>query len=178
MASPGFLQSGVSRQLFEQWCDDERHGVIIAGYTIEGTLANDLLSMPNEVSCLLPLCSLYSSHGVQVKCLDNRIKPRRCAIHHISFSAHVDYKSNVSFIHSVTPDYIVLVHGEKTQMSRLKQALEAQVGGWTTKPAIASPENGVKVKLRFRKNIIADVLGGAAVDLLQGMFVEHDFVPL
>lgn len=103
MASPGFLQSGVSRQLFENWCDDERHGVIIAGYTVEGTLANDLLSMPTEV-----------------KCLDNRIKPRRCQIEHISFSAHVDYTQNKSFIKSVLPDYIVLVHGERTQMRRLK----------------------------------------------------------
>ena len=60
MASPGFLQSGVSRHLFETWCDDEKHGVVIAGYTIEGTLANDLLSYPTEI-----------------KCLDNRIKPRR-----------------------------------------------------------------------------------------------------
>jgi cleavage and polyadenylation specificity factor subunit 3 len=60
MASPGFLQSGVSRHLFETWCDDEKHGVVIAGYTIEGTMANDLLSYPTEI-----------------KCLDNRIKPRR-----------------------------------------------------------------------------------------------------
>jgi cleavage and polyadenylation specificity factor subunit 3 len=53
MASPGFLQSGISRQLFEAWCDNDRNGVIIAGYTIEGTLAHDLLSMPLEVSILL-----------------------------------------------------------------------------------------------------------------------------
>ena len=31
MASPGFMQSGVSRQLFEQWCDSDKNGVIIAG---------------------------------------------------------------------------------------------------------------------------------------------------
>ena len=33
IASPGFLQSGVSRYLFERWCDDPKHAVIIAGYT-------------------------------------------------------------------------------------------------------------------------------------------------
>lgn len=32
-------KSGLSRELFEQWCTDRRNGVIIAGYCVEGTLA-------------------------------------------------------------------------------------------------------------------------------------------
>ena len=39
MASPGMMQSGLSRQLFEAWCTDKRNGVIVAGYCVEGTLA-------------------------------------------------------------------------------------------------------------------------------------------
>lgn len=39
MASPGMMQSGLSRELFESWCTDKRNGVIIAGYSVEGTLA-------------------------------------------------------------------------------------------------------------------------------------------
>ena len=39
MASPGMMQSGLSRQLFEAWCTDKRNGVVIAGYCVEGTLA-------------------------------------------------------------------------------------------------------------------------------------------
>ncbi len=39
MASPGMMQTGLSRQLFEAWCTDKRNGVIIAGYCVEGTLA-------------------------------------------------------------------------------------------------------------------------------------------
>jgi cleavage and polyadenylation specificity factor subunit 3 len=77
MASPGFLQNGVSRQLFEAWCDNEANGVVIAGYTIEGTLAHDLLAYPTEI-----------------RCMDNRIKPRKCQIECISFSAHVDYNQS------------------------------------------------------------------------------------
>lgn len=73
--------SQVSRQLFESWCDSEKNGVVIAGYTIEGTLAHDLLSNPSEI-----------------KCLDNRIKPRRCQIENISFSAHVDYTQSKQMI--------------------------------------------------------------------------------
>ena len=39
LASPGLMQSGLSRELFESWCTDKRNGVIIAGYCVEGTLA-------------------------------------------------------------------------------------------------------------------------------------------
>lgn len=42
LASPGFLQSGASRQLFDSMCSDERNGVILAGYSVEGTLAHTL----------------------------------------------------------------------------------------------------------------------------------------
>ncbi len=67
-----FLQTGVSRELFEGWCEGERNCCLIAGYTVEGTLAHDLLSLPREVVCM-----------------DGRIKQRRCRIEHISFAAHV-----------------------------------------------------------------------------------------
>jgi hypothetical protein len=35
MASPGMLQNGFSRQLFEQWCPDARNGLVVAGYCVE-----------------------------------------------------------------------------------------------------------------------------------------------
>jgi cleavage and polyadenylation specificity factor subunit 3 len=44
MASPGMMQSGLSRVLFESWCSDKKSGVIIAGYCVEGTLAKHLLN--------------------------------------------------------------------------------------------------------------------------------------
>jgi cleavage and polyadenylation specificity factor subunit 3 len=39
LASPGMLQSGLSRELFERWCTDKRNAVILPGYSVEGTLA-------------------------------------------------------------------------------------------------------------------------------------------
>lgn len=75
-----------------------------------------------------------------------------------------------SFIKSVMPDYIILVHGEKNQMRKLKGGLEAEMKkNWSTahKPSIATPENGVQVKLRFRKSIVADVLGSVAERVTQ-----------
>jgi Cft2 family RNA processing exonuclease len=39
LASPGFMQMGPSRELFELWAPDSRNGLIITGYSVEGTLA-------------------------------------------------------------------------------------------------------------------------------------------
>jgi hypothetical protein len=39
LASPGFMSSGPSRELLELWAPDAKNGVIITGYSIEGTMA-------------------------------------------------------------------------------------------------------------------------------------------
>lgn len=39
LASPGFMDSGPSRELLELWAPDSRNGVILTGYSIEGTMA-------------------------------------------------------------------------------------------------------------------------------------------
>ena len=49
MASPGMLQSGLSRELFESWAPSRKNGVVLAGYCVEGTLAKDLMKEPEEV---------------------------------------------------------------------------------------------------------------------------------
>lgn len=110
VAAPGMLQNGVSRQLFELWCEDAKNGVLLAGYSVEGTLGKRLLQEPKEISCL-----------------DGRIKQRRCSVEYVSFSAHVDYVQNWAFIQRVTPDNIILVHGEKGEMEKLKIALDREV---------------------------------------------------
>lgn len=39
MASPGMLQSGPSRELLEKWAPDPKNGLMLCGYSVEGTLA-------------------------------------------------------------------------------------------------------------------------------------------
>lgn len=43
------LQSGLSRELFDQWCEDRRNGVIIADFAVQGTLAREILGSPSHV---------------------------------------------------------------------------------------------------------------------------------
>lgn len=82
-------------------------------------------------------------------------------------------QQNSTFIKGTQPDFIVLVHGEKTQMRRLKEALETDMrkGAWPGehKPAIAMPENVARVRLRFRKNIVAEVVGGASLAMRKSL---------
>jgi hypothetical protein len=156
MAAPGMLQNGESRRLFEDWCDNEKNGVVLAGYSVEGTLAKRLLSDPDEITCL-----------------NGRIKKCLCSVEYVSFSAHVDYIQNSEFIRSVVPDNIVLVHGEKNEMGRLKVALDRDIEqSWpdsTHVPSVVMPDNCVPVKLTFDKPIVADVVGSVAGSVLHEM---------
>jgi hypothetical protein len=60
LASPGMMQSGLSRELFESWCTDKRNGCIIAGYCVEGTLAK--VQSQNEVLNKFKKCVDFSQN--------------------------------------------------------------------------------------------------------------------
>ena len=107
MASPGMLQSGVSRRLFERWCTDRRNGVVLPGYSVSGTLAKYVLSGP-----------------AMVPRLDGQQVPLRCSVDYITFSAHSDFMQTSEFIDRCRPANVVLVHGESNEMQRLAHALD------------------------------------------------------
>lgn len=90
MASPGMMQSGLSRELFESWCTDPKNGVIIAGYCVEGTLAKTILSEPEEITTML---------GQKL--------PLKMSVDYISFSAHTDYQQTSEFIRILKPLHVV-----------------------------------------------------------------------
>lgn len=86
LASPGMLQSGLSRKLFEQWCTDSKNGCIIAGYCVEGTLAKKILSEPEEIQTMsgqaLPL-------KLQVRLIDScYLVDQLTGSEHFVLSAH------------------------------------------------------------------------------------------
>lgn len=107
MATPSGLQSGVSRDIFEAWCEDRRNTVILCDFAVQGTLAREILGGPKDI--------LTKTGGR---------KKLNCSVAHISFSAHSDYDQTSTFLDEVKPPHVVLVHGEKTEMMRLKGALE------------------------------------------------------
>ncbi|CAH0401098.1 unnamed protein product [Chilo suppressalis] len=161
MASPGMMQSGLSRELFESWCTDPKNGVIIAGYCVEGTLAKTILSEPEEIT---------SMSGQKL--------PLKMSVDYISFSAHTDYQQTSEFINILKPPHVVLVHGEQNEMSRLKAALQRE---HRTRLAVHTPRNTQLLALTFRGDKTAKVMGSLAMEgpeagkQLQGILVKRNF---
>ncbi|XP_078481154.1 cleavage and polyadenylation specificity factor subunit 3 [Ciona intestinalis] len=164
MASPGMMQSGLSRELFESWCNDRRNGVIVAGYCVEGTLAKHILSEPEEV---------VSMSGQKI--------PLKLSVDYISFSAHADYKQCSEFVRAMKPPHVVLVHGEANEMNRLKLALNREYEDDPEPIQIHNPKNTESVQLYFKGEKMAKVMGELATtkpkhgDKLSGILVKRNF---
>ncbi|KAG8188623.1 hypothetical protein JTE90_005977 [Oedothorax gibbosus] len=165
LATPGMLQQGLSRQLFEKWCTDPNNGTIVAGYCVEGTLAKDILSHPETITSIT-----------------GEILPLKMSVEYISFSAHTDYKQTSEFVRILKPPHIVLVHGEMSEMEKLKAAIDREYEeDPTTDIEVYNPKNGQGVELYFRGEKTAKVLGSLAVEpptlghKLEGVLVKEDF---
>eukprot|EP01132_Coremiostelium_polycephalum_P004064 gene4064-5088_t len=160
MASPGMLQSGLSRTLFERWCTDRRNGVVIPGYSVEGTLAKHIMSEPAEITRL---------DGVNV--------PLNLSVSYVSFSAHSDFLQTSEFIQEIQPPHIILVHGDSNEMSRLKHNLINKFKSIS----IMTPKNSQAVQLEFRAEKVAKILGSIAStaptegNTISGVLVTKDF---
>jgi len=164
MASPGMLQNGLSRELFERWCPNKLNGVIIAGYCVEGTLAKQILTEPKEIASISGAAML----------------PLRMSVDYISFSAHVDFAQNSQFIEECKAPNLILVHGEATEMGRLKGALQHRFD--SNAVAIFTPRNCETVELSFRGAKTVKVVGSLAADgvlkdgqLIEGVLLGKDF---
>ncbi|KAL5262541.1 hypothetical protein ACHWQZ_G008069 [Mnemiopsis leidyi] len=161
MASPGMLQSGLSRELFETWCPDHRNSVIIAGYCVEGTLAKMIMSEPEEITSIT---------GQRL--------PLKCSVTYISFSAHTDYEQTSEFIRLLKPGHIILVHGEHSEMQRLRSALRRE---YEDKLDVFAPANNEEVIMNFRGEKMAKVVGRLASkkpkagDVVSGVLVKRGF---
>nr|CAH7712380.1 unnamed protein product [Callosobruchus chinensis]CAH7758080.1 unnamed protein product [Callosobruchus chinensis] len=165
MASPGMLQNGLSRELFESWCTDSKNGVIIAGYCVEGTPAKQILSEPEEITTMM---------GQKL--------PLKMSVDYISFSAHTDYQQTSEFIRILKPPHVVLVHGEQNEMSRLKAALQREYEDDPNSSIVVhNPRNTHCVELYFRGEKTAKVMGKLAIDVphpgktLTGILVKRNF---
>ncbi|KIZ07536.1 Cleavage and polyadenylation specificity factor subunit 3 [Monoraphidium neglectum] len=162
MATPSMLQSGLSRDLFEQWCENERNAVIICDFAVQGTLARDILSNPTTV---------LTKAGVRV--------PLRMSVDAISFSAHADYDQTSGFVAALQPPHVVLVHGEAGEMMRLRSALERASAASGVPRQLHTPKVVQSVSIPAAPRRAAHVVGrlaeGApkAGDAVRGVLVSR-----
>ncbi|KAF3444447.1 hypothetical protein FNV43_RR14139 [Rhamnella rubrinervis] len=162
MASPGGLQSGLSRQLFDMWCSDKKNACVIPGYVVEGTLAKTIINEPKEVTLMNGLAA-----------------PLNMQVHYISFSAHADSAQTSAFLEELGPPNIILVHGEANEMGRLKQKLVTQFADRNTK--ILTPKNCQSVEMYFNSQKMAKAIGKLAEktpevgEIVSGLLVKKGF---
>ncbi|XP_073122881.1 cleavage and polyadenylation specificity factor subunit 3-I [Henckelia pumila] len=162
MATPGGLQSGLSRQLFDRWCSDKKNSCVIPGYVVEGTLAKTIINEPKEVTLASGLTA-----------------PLNMQVHYISFSAHADYNQTSTFLKELMPPNIILVHGEANEMGRLKQKLLSVFADGNTK--ILTPKNCQSVEMHFNSQKMAKTIGKLAEEkpavggIVSGLLVKKGF---
>ncbi|KAA8907537.1 beta-lactamase-like protein [Sphaerosporella brunnea] len=191
LASPGMLQNGVSRELLERWAPDPRNGLIITGYSVEGTMAKQIVNEPTEI----PAVMTANRFGGRRNDPDSQIMvPRRMSVEELSFAAHVDYAQNSGFIEEVGAKVLILVHGEQNNMGRLKSALLSK--NHDKKEAdrikIYNPKNCEELRIPFRGEKMVKVVGRLAKkvpyfpsgesssvvtkdQILSGVLVQQDF---
>ncbi|PWA01388.1 hypothetical protein BB558_002517 [Smittium angustum] len=165
IASPGMLQNGVSRDLFDRWAPDRRNGLLLTGYSVEGTLARTIMNEPTEVT---------NQQGMKI--------PRRMSVNYISFSAHVDYTHNSQFIDEISPSNLILVHGEQNAMSRLKAALISRYTEKEISLKIHTPKNTETVEMYYRGEKMAKMMGKMSIEQvsknntpIEGVIVERGY---
>lgn len=170
LASPGMLQSGMSRVLLERWAPDQRNGVVMTGYNVEGTMARIILSEPEMIPAIMSGGGSGPPQAMGRRKDDDAavMIPRRCTVEEFQFAAHVTGVENVEFIEQVASPHVILVHGERSQAARLRsRLLDLNTRRLANNPnahqtKVYSPENGAEVKIPFRKDKIAKVVGKLA----------------
>ncbi|KKY28684.1 putative cleavage and polyadenylation specifity 73 kda [Phaeomoniella chlamydospora] len=184
LASPGVLQSGMSRVLLERWAPDQRNGVVMTGYNPEGTMARTILQEPDSIPAVM---TAGAGQGMSKKDDNEVMIPRRCTVDEYSFAAHVTGVENVEFIEEMGAKVVILVHGERQQMTRLKSKLLSLNAGKTEPVKILTPVNGEEVRIPFKKDKVAKVVGRLAsihppktadeqdTQLLSGVLVQNGF---
>ncbi|KAK5122597.1 endoribonuclease ysh1 [Meristemomyces frigidus] len=161
LAAPGMLQNGVSRVLLERWAPDPKNGVVITGYSVEGTMAKQIMTEPDTIPAVMTNRQNGGQGGVMAKKMggesDKVMVPRRCTVQEFSFAAHVDGQENREFIEEVNAPVVILVHGEKHNMNRLKSRLLS-----LQKMKVYSPANCEELMIPFRQDKVARVVGRLA----------------
>lgn len=111
-ATPGWLHHGFSLEVFKQWATSENNLVTLPGHCVAGTIGRQLMSgKPKKID-------LDPETQIDV----------RCQIHKLAFSPHTDGKGIMDLMKFLSPQHVILVHGEKPKMATLKGRIQAELG--------------------------------------------------
>ncbi|GAB4828704.1 Cleavage and polyadenylation specificity factor subunit 3-II [Ancistrocladus abbreviatus] len=130
-ATPGMISGGFSLEVFKHWAPDEKNLVTLPGYCVAGTIGHKLMSgKPTTID------------------LD---KVTQIDIHQLSFSPHTDGKGIIDLVKFLSPEHVILVHGEKPKMAALKDKIQRELG-----IQCYDPENNETVYIPSTHHVRAD----------------------
>jgi Cft2 family RNA processing exonuclease len=105
-------------------------------------------------------CNPASPHIPVESLLYDRLQvPLRMSVDAISFSAHADFPQTSEFIDELQPRHVVLVHGEATEMGRLKRALEQRATATGQQRSLYMPRVTQPVHITHKTSYTAKVRG-------------------
>lgn len=117
LASPGMLQSGMSRVLLERWAPDQRNGVVMTGYNVEGTMARIILQEPETIPAITSGASGQLIRRTTKDGEENQVMvPRRCTVEEHTFAAHVTGVENVAFIEEIGAKVVVSTESDRVSV--------------------------------------------------------------
>ncbi|KXN71696.1 Metallo-hydrolase/oxidoreductase [Conidiobolus coronatus NRRL 28638] len=117
-ASPPNLNSGTSLSILKEISDDEKNMIIMSGYCPTRTNARLISNHNND-----KLISLYGN-STKVKDLKLTFK---LSVANFSFSNHADLKGIMRLVEGLNPKNVILVHGDKVKMSKLKERIKTEL---------------------------------------------------
>ncbi|CAN4081038.1 unnamed protein product [Withania somnifera] len=112
-AAPSTIGGGFSLEVFKQWAPCEQNLITLPGYCPPRTVGRSLMSAKSPARI-----NVDESTQIDV----------RCQIHQLSFGAHTDAKGIMDLVRFLSPKHVVLVHGEKPNMTTLKERIESDFG--------------------------------------------------
>jgi len=110
ISSSGMLNGGASVHYAKLIASDEKNAILITGYQDEESPGKILLNLTEKTDD-----KIINLNGEPVEF--------KCKIEKYGLSAHADKLQIISFIESIKPDKIILVHGDDEAKSKLADSL-------------------------------------------------------
>lgn len=124
--------------MFVKWSPDPKNGIVFTGYSVEGTLAKQVMNRPKTI--------IVNEQTIEMK----------LSVEYISFSAHADYSHTAEYIKMLQPPNIVLVHGDANEMKKLQNDLQSR---YKEKIKVLTPKNCQPVRLKLVTKKTAKIVG-------------------
>ncbi|KAF9590941.1 hypothetical protein IFM89_000486 [Coptis chinensis] len=110
--TPGMISGGFSLEVYKKWAPSEMNLITLHRYCVAGIIGHKLMS----------------SKATEIQVDKETQVDVGCKIHQLSFSPHTNSIGIMDLVKFLTPKNVILGHGEKSKMAKLKGKIEYELG--------------------------------------------------